>query len=405
MNTIVIVGAGHVGGRVALGLRAADWSGRIVLIGDEHDPPYERPPLSKAVLLGEAFVGTLAPAQQYADAHVEWLAGQRVTAIDREVREIALHDGRRIGYQRLLLATGGRARTLPLPGIDLDGVFTLRTLVDARRIAPRLVKGQRVAVIGGGFIGLEVAASARTLGCEVHVLEAAPRLLGRAVPAGVAQRVQALHEARGVQVHVGVAPDRIERSAGALRLVLADGAAIEADSIVVGVGLAPATELAAEAGLACANGIVVDEGLRTSDPLILAAGDVAAVSSPLTQRPIRLESWHCAEDHARVAIANLAGGDATVGTKPWFWSDQYDHTLQIVGDPSLGAATVTRVVGEGARLDFHLAADGGLAGVVGFGPSGALAKEFKLARVLFERGARPSADALGDPAVKLKSLL
>jgi 3-phenylpropionate/trans-cinnamate dioxygenase ferredoxin reductase component len=405
VNTIVIVGAGHAGGRTALRLREAGWSGPVLLIGEERDPPYERPPLSKAVLLGEPFAGSLAPAEAYAAAGIEWLGGRRVDRVERATHEIVLDDSRRIGYHRLLLATGGRARTLALPCAELDGVVTLRTLTDANVLAARLAPGARIAVIGGGFIGLEVAASARSRGCEVHLLEAAPRLLGRAVPASLAQRVQALHEARGVHMHVGVAPERFERSARGLCVRLADGSSVDADTIVIGIGIAPDTRLAEHSGLPCANGIVVDAGLRSADPAIYAAGDVAAFPSALSGRTLRLESWHNAEDHARVAAENLAGGSATVGATPWFWTDQYDHELQIAGDPSLGASSVTRALAEAAQIDFHLGADGRLVGVAGFGPTSALAKEFKLARMLFERAAHPAAAALADPAVRLKSLL
>lgn len=401
----MIIGAGHVGGRAALGLRDAGWAGPVLLVGDEHEPPYERPPLSKGVLLGEPFAAQLAPAGRYAEAGIEWLPGRSATAIDRAARSVQLDDGRRVPYHALLLATGGRARRLALPGADLEGVLALRTLADAQVLAPRLVPGARVAIIGGGFIGLEVAASACTRGCAVTLLEAAPRLLGRAVPAAIAARVRALHESRGVVMKIGVAPTRFEREAGSLRIHLADGSVAEADTLVVGIGIVPATELAERAGLPCANGIVVDAGLRTADPAIFAAGDVAAFPSPLSGRTLRLESWHNAEDQARVAAINLAGGHATVGAAPWFWSDQYEHQLQIAGDPALGVASATRALADGASIDFHLDAAGRLVGVAGFGPTSALAKEFKLARLLFERGVHADPAALADPAVKLKSLL
>ncbi len=186
MDPLVIVGAGHVGGRVALALREAGWAGPVLLVGDEDEPPYERPPLSKGLLLGEAFTATLAPPTRYAEAGIEWLAGRRVVAIDRKQGAATLDNGRRVVYCALLLATGGRARRLDVAGADLPGVLTLRTLGDARALAARLTPGAHVAVIGGGFIGLEVAASARQRGCAVTVLEAAPRLLGRAVPASIA---------------------------------------------------------------------------------------------------------------------------------------------------------------------------------------------------------------------------
>jgi 3-phenylpropionate/trans-cinnamate dioxygenase ferredoxin reductase component len=404
-EAMVIVGAGHVGGRAALTLREAGWAGPVLLVGQERVPPYERPPLSKGVLLGEPFTATIATAPRLAEAGIQWLPGRRVVAIDRTAREVLLDDQRRLAYRGVLLATGGRARVLDLPGAELAGVHTLRTLADAYALAPRLGPRARLAVIGGGFIGLEVAASARQRGTEVVVLEAAPRLLGRAVPAAIAAQVQALHEARGVQVRLGVSPLAFEREGEALRVRLADGSAIGADTVVIGIGIVPDTELAEAAGLPCSNGIVVDAALRTADPQILAAGDVALFPSPLSGRLQRLESWHNAEDHARVAAANMAGGAATVGATPWVWSDQYDHQLQIAGDPSLGAQLATRELGAGAQLRFDLDAAGRIVGVAGFGPTGALAKEFKLARVLFERGARPAPTALEDPAVKLKSLL
>ncbi len=406
-QAMVIVGAGHAGGRAALALRDAGWTGPVVLVGDEPEPPYERPPLSKGVLLGEPFTATLAPPSRYAEAGIEWLAGRRATCIDRAAGEVLLDDGRRLPYHALLLATGGRARRLDVPGANLEGVCTLRTLADASALAARLTPHARLVVIGGGFIGLEVAASARTRGCSVSVLEAAPRLLGRAVPEPIAAHVEALHAGRGVTVRLGVAPVGFERVGAALQVRLADGGSIEADTVVVGIGIVPNCELAERAGLACGDGsgIVVDAHLRTTDPRIFAAGDVARFTSLASGRPMRLESWHNAEDHARVAAVNMAGGSAMVGTTPWFWSDQYDHQLQIAGDPSLATQLATRTLADAAQLHFHLDADGGIAGVSGFGPTSALAKEFKLARTLFEHGVRADAATLADPAIKLKALL
>jgi 3-phenylpropionate/trans-cinnamate dioxygenase ferredoxin reductase component len=405
MDAIVIVGAGHCGGRTALALRAAGWAGPVVLIGEEAEAPYERPPLSKGVLLGEPFAAALAPGARFAEGGIDWLASRRVEAIDRAANQVVLDDGRRIDYRALLLATGGHARTLAIPGAGLEGIHTLRTLADANALAPKLMTGARIAVIGGGFIGLEVAASAAARGCRVTVVEAAPRLLGRAAPASIAGRVQALHEARGVEVRLGIPPIAFERCGKTLRVRLADGTAFDADTIVVGIGIAPNSGLAERASLRCANGIVVDAQLRSADPRIFAAGDVAAFPSPLSLSTHRLESWHNAEDHARVAAANLAGGSASVSAAPWFWSDQFDHQLQIAGDPSLGRSAATRTLAGGAAIDFHLDAEGRIVGIAGFGPTSALAKEFKLARMLFERGVHVDAQRLSDPAVKLKSLL
>ncbi len=206
-------------------------------------------------------------------------------------------------------------------------------------------------------------------------------------------------------VRLGVPPIAFERAGDGSRVRLADGGVVDADTIVVGIGIVPNVELAEEAGLACANGIVVDAQLRTSDPRIFAAGDVAVFPSALSGRTLRLESWHNAEDQARVAAVNMAGGQTSVGATPWFWSDQYDHQLQIAGDPSLGTVVATRDLDSGAQIHFHLGAAGRIVGVAGFGPTQALAKEFKLARMLFEHGVHSDAATLADPATKLKALL
>lgn len=405
MDPIVIVGAGHAGGRTALALREAGWRGEVVLVGNESVPPYERPALSKGMLLGESFQGELAAPEHYAESGITWIANQRAVSIDRSAGELRLDDGRRIVYHSLVLATGGRARRPPIPGADLPDVFCLRTLADARALAPRLGGGNRLLVIGGGFIGLEVAASARTLGCAVTVIEAGARLLARAVPAGLADRMAALHRERGVEIRCAVAPTAIVAAGASLEVFLDDGSAVPADAVVVGIGIVPNVELAAAAGLACDNGIVVDRRLRTEDPAIFAAGDVAAFPGPSGQRQARLESWHNAEDHARVVAANLTGGDATVCTVPWFWSDQYDHQLQVAGSVVAGPPTAVRSFGGGATIGFHLDGDGRLAGLSGFGPATAIGKEFRLARLLLERHAQLAPAQLADPAVKLKALL
>jgi len=404
-DAIVIVGAGHVGGRTAQALRAAGWRGPLVLVGEELDAPYERPPLSKQILLGTAAQPTLRPANAYADEGIELLLGARVAAIDRSACEIVLIDGRRLGYRALLLATGGRARRLRVPGADLPGVMALRTLPEAHELAARLTPGARCVVIGGGFIGLEVAAAARARDCTVVVVEGAERLLGRITPAPIAASVHALHASHGVRIRLGTAPVAIEKTGGALHIALADKTTIVGDIVVAGVGIAPNVELAEQAGLAVDNGIVVDASLRTADPRIWAAGDVALFPCPLSGRAVRFESWQNAEQHACVAARNLAGGDQRVTAWPWFWSDQFDHSLQISGDPTLGQSVFSRRVGDGAQIDFHLDGGGRITGVAGFGPTALLAKEFKVARMLAERGVRAAGEQLADPTVKLKAVL
>lgn len=406
-RAMVIVGAGHAGGRAAAALRESGWRGRIVMIGAEPHLPYERPPLSKQVLTGERDASQCALRTRdawQADRIEHKLASVR--SIVPGSREVILADDSRVAYEALLLATGGHVRKLSIPGAQLDGVMTLRTLDDARCIAPRLVSGARVLIVGGGFIGLEVAASARMRGCEVSVIEGAARLLGRAVPAGIAQSVQGLHERNGVAIHVGVAPLEIARtSPSALRVLLSDAHSIDADVVIVGIGIEPADELARDAGLAVNRGVIVNAQLETSAPGIFAAGDIAIHPGRFTGAPIRQESWHNAETQARTAARNMLGAQAAYDEVPWFWSDQYDHQLQVAGEPSLGMRTVRRVPGAAASMDFHLDAANRLVGVSGFGPAHVIAKDMKLARMLVERGLSPSAEVLGDASFRLKALL
>ena len=409
---MVIVGAGHVGGRAAQALRQFGWRGPIVLIGAEPHLPYERPPLSKGLLTGEqdAASTALRPAADWDTDQITHVVAW-VESIDTAAHEIVLTGGpqraeRRIAYQALLLATGGHLRRLDIPGADLPGILGLRTLDDAAQIAARLQPGVRVAIVGGGFIGLEVAASARQRGCEVTVIEGATRLLGRAVPEAIGARVLALHRAHGVEIHLGTLPTAFERQTdGRTRVTLTDGTALAVDTVIVGIGIVPAVELAVQAGLVVNRGIVVDAHLATSAPGVFAAGDVAEFPSPLNGAPIRQETWQNAEAQARVAAANMLGQGVTFDTLPWFWSDQYDHQLQVCGEPALGVTTVTRPLCDAALIDFHLDADGRLVGASGFGPVSVVAKELKLARMLVERRRQPSPEALADAGVKLKSLL
>ena len=407
---MVIVGAGHVGGRAAQHLREQGWAGEIVLIGAEPVLPYERPPLSKAVLKGEMTPEqcALRPAADYDRDRITHIVST-VQAIDTAARCVTLADGRVIAYAALLLATGGVARKLDIPGATLPGVCELRTQADAIALAPSLQAGAHLVLIGGGFIGLEVAASARSRGCEVTVLEGAPRLLGRAVPASIGAQVLALHQAQGVDVRLGSGPSAFaQRADGRLDVSLQDGSTRVADTVVVGIGIAPATELARAAGLAVERGIVVNIELATSAAGVYAAGDVAEFPSAFSGQLIRQETWHNAETQARTAALNMLGGHEAYAVTPWFWSDQYDWQLQVSGEPALAASSVVRTLGEGAEageLHFYLDADGRLVGASGCGPTRVVAKELKLARTLVERGARPTEAQLADPGVKLKALL
>jgi len=404
---MAIVGAGHVGGRAAQELREYGWQGGIALIGAELHLPYERPPLSKGLLTGErdATQCALRPREAWAQDDIEHFVA-RVKTIDSGAREIRLEDGRVISFKALLLATGGHPRRLTIPGAELPGVVGLRTLDDAAAIAPRLTPAARVVIIGGGFIGLEVAASARTRGCHVWVLEGAPRLLGRAVPASIATRVQALHERNGVDVRINAAPTSIEQMPDeALAVTLANGDVLIADLVIVGIGIDPADELARVAGLEVQRGVIVNKRLETSVPGIYAAGDVAVFPSRFSGQLIRQETWHNAETQARIAAHNMLGAQETYEDPPWFWSDQYEHQLQVAGEPALGERSVTRVLEGVAEIHFYFDASGRLVGASGFGAVSNIAKEMRLARMLVERGMSPAPEILVDLNVKLKSLL
>jgi 3-phenylpropionate/trans-cinnamate dioxygenase ferredoxin reductase component len=404
---MVIVGAGHVGGRAAQALREFGWGGEILLIGEEIHLPYERPPLSKALLTGERDGASCAlrPREAYEAEGISHIV-ERVASIDAAAREVTLAGGRRIGYQSVLLATGGYLRRLAIPGADLPGVLGLRTLDDAAALAPRLSPGAKIVVIGGGFIGLEVAASARQRGCEAVVVEGADRLLVRAVPEAIGVQVLALHRTRGVDIRLQTEPREIASLVGgALSVALSDGGELVATTVVVGIGIGPASELARTASLTVNRGVVVNAELAASRPGVYAAGDVAEFPSPLSGQLTRQESWHNAETQARTAARNMLGGHESYAALPWLWSDQYDHVLQVGGEPALGCSTVTRAWGAGAQIQFHLDAQGCLVGASGFGESRAMSREFKLARMLVERRLRPRADELSDANVALKSLL
>ncbi|PRF96397.1 pyridine nucleotide-disulfide oxidoreductase [Burkholderia ambifaria] len=406
-RVMAIVGAGHAGGRAAQVLREGGWRGRIVLIGAEAHLPYERPPLSKEVLTGErsaAQCGLRDPEAWRADG-IEPLVAT-VERIDPVAREVHVSGGRGVTYDALLLATGGRARRLAIPGAQLDGVFALRTLDDAAVLGARLVPDARIVLIGGGFIGLEVAASARSRGARVSVLDAAPRLLGRAVPEPIAARVQALHVRRGVSIGLNRRPVAIERMVdGALAVVLDDGDTLIADTVVAGIGIEPADELARDAGLVVERGIVVNARLETSARGIYAAGDVAVFPSAASGRLVRQETWHGAETQARVAARNMLGADEPYRERPWFWSDQYDAQLQVAGEPALGERTVARVLGDDAEIHFHFDARERLVAASGFGRASGFVKEMRVARLLVERGIGVSPAAVADAGVKLKSLV
>ncbi|WP_441234678.1 NAD(P)/FAD-dependent oxidoreductase [Bradyrhizobium sp. 930_D9_N1_4] len=330
---VIIVGAGHAGYQVAASLRQAGFADRICLINDEAHLPYQRPPLSKAYIKGSAGPESLMfrPEKFYHDQTIELIAG-RVVSIDRAKRAVLLAAGETLPYGHLVLATGARNRLLDLPNANLPDVKYLRILDDSEALRQIMPSKTRVVVIGAGFIGLEFAATARIKGLEVDVLELAPRVMARAVTAEVSEYFQARHREAGIRIHLGVQATSIEAERGKVTGVsLSDGRHLPADLVVVGVGVLPNIELAAEAGLPVAAGIIVDEYLATADPNISAIGDCALFASPRFGGSLRLESVQNATDHARCLAARLTGDSKAYDGHPWFWSDQGDDKLQMAG--------------------------------------------------------------------------
>ncbi|HEV7322525.1 MAG TPA: FAD-dependent oxidoreductase [Ensifer sp.] len=406
MGSIVIVGAGECGARAAFALREKGYDGKITLIGAEPHLPYERPPLSKDGLKHEMPPKYVADAERYRTAGIEVLIDSPVMAIDRDAKLLELLDGGRIAYDRLLLTTGARARTIPGADDASRRIRTLRTHADAEEIRRELLPGRTLAIIGGGFIGLELAATARGLGAGVVLLEGLPRILSRGVPEDIAAVVAERHRAEGVEIRCGTKIERIDADDRAARILLAGGEAIDADLVVVGIGAVPNTGLAESAGLSIENGIAVDATLRTSDPDIYAAGDCC--SFPLSHydgRRVRLEAWRNAQDQGVLVAGNLLGASEAIASVPWFWSDQYDLTLQIAGLSDGAATTVRRDLVEGAFILFHLDDTGRLLSASGIGSGNAVARDIRLAEMLIAAGKRPDPQALGSAETKLKTLL
>jgi 3-phenylpropionate/trans-cinnamate dioxygenase ferredoxin reductase component len=332
-GAVLVVGAGHAGFQAAASLRQAGYKDRIAIINDEAHLPYQRPPLSKAYLKGTGGPDTLMfrPQKFFDDQHIE-LISDRAVSIDRAGHKLKLASGNALDYGHLVLATGARNRLLDVPNANLPNVRYLRILDDSEDLRARLASSKRVVVIGAGFIGLEFAATARIKGLEVDVLELASRVMARAVTAEVSDYFQKRHADAGVRIHLGVMATSIEAHGDKITGVsLSDGRHIPTDLVLVGVGVLPNVELAAEAGLPTASGIIVNDRLLTADPAISAIGDCALFESPRFGGSLRLESVQNATDQARCVAARLTGDDKPYDGQPWFWSDQGDDKLQIAG--------------------------------------------------------------------------
>ena len=392
MERVVIIGAGECGVRAAFSLREQGFAGSVTLLGDEDALPYERPPLSKNT---DGEQKPIRSEAAYAEAGINLRRATRVARIDRAAQSVLLQSEERLSYDALLIATGSRARVFP----TMAGCLTLRTDTDAAAIFQSVTPGARLGIIGGGFIGLELAAVARSLGAEVTVFEAGERLLARAVPAQIAGIVAAQHQAEGVTIRTRVSV----AAATATTVSLLDGETLTFDQVVAGVGSVPNTELAEAAGLEVENGIRVDGMFRTSDPHIFAAGDCC--NFDWRGARVRLESWKAAQDQGAFAAAAMLGRASSYSAVPWFWSDQYDLTLQVAGlfDPAL--AMTERPTEDGQCIVFQCDTGGQLLAAAGIGPGNSIAKDIRIFEKLIERGAPLDPGLLADPSHNIKRLL
>jgi NADPH-dependent 2,4-dienoyl-CoA reductase/sulfur reductase-like enzyme len=400
---VVIVGSGQSGGRAAEALRQGGHTGRITLIGDEPHAPYERPALSKEFLSSAAAekLAWVRPQAWYSDVAITTLHGRRAVAIDTARNVVELDEGSPVEYQALILTTGARPRQLAAEGADHSLVSYLRTIEDAQGLQRRLLPGASVVVIGAGFIGMEVAATAMSRGCAVTVLELAEQPMARAVPRQLGDFYADFHRRKGVDLRVATAVTRITDEHGRALVHTDRGDPILADAVVVGIGVIPNVELAQAAGLETDNGIVVDEYGRTANPLVYAAGDVTSHFNSLLGRRVRLESWQNAQNQAIAVARNILGAATPYAEVPWFWSDQYELNLQIAGIPHADDEVVRRGVpgSDGPVLYFHLRA-GRLAAVSGINS----ARDVRFGKEIIAMGGSPGAAELGDTTVSLASL-
>jgi 3-phenylpropionate/trans-cinnamate dioxygenase ferredoxin reductase subunit len=401
MTCVLVVGGGHAAGQAVASLRQEGFEGEIVVVGDEPHPPYQRPPLSKQYLSGEHGLEKVHLRQEafYEERNIELRTGERIESIDRAGNTATTAAGDTIAYDHLLLATGSRPRLIPVPGADLDGVHYLRTIDDVDGIRDEMIAGKRMVVVGGGYVGLEVAAVAAESGLEVTVLEMEDRILQRVTTPEMSAFYTQLHEGHGVTIKTSTTvsgfggDDRVTE-------VVTDQGNLPADVVIVGIGIVPNVELAEASGLACDNGIVVDDHCRTDDPDIYAAGDCTNHPNALLDRRLRLESVPNAMGQARVAAANIAGGDKTYAAIPWFWSDQYDLKLQMVGFSSDGDTQVVRGNPQDNQFARFYLKDGVVVAVDAVNSP----REFMACRQMVAKGTRVDPEKLADPEVSLKEV-
>lgn len=405
-DQIVIIGAGEAGARAAISLRELGYPGKITMIGDEPFLPYERPPLSKSALIAD-----LAPeppklilnAKSLVFQRIELLSNRLAKMINRSEKSVLLDDGRVLSYAKLLLATGASPRKMTANGSS--EVFYLRNFADALKLREQLQPATELIVVGAGFIGLEIAASAVARGCKVTVLESAPAILMRGVPANVAHQVSERHKAESVEILTSVSVEAISKQGPRSEVLLKDGRKLQCDLLVAGIGAVPTTSLAEDSGIAIENGIRVDEFLNTNDPDIYAAGDCCSFPHALYDgRRIRLEAWRNAQDQAVVAAANILGAKQPYQTVPWFWSDHYDCTLQVAGLYDAQCGTIERQL-DNASIYFHVNKAGRLIAASAIGPNAAIGREIRVCEMLIAQRYMANSVLLENPAIRLKDLL
>lgn len=400
MTGIVIIGAGHAAGQAAASLRQAKFEGPITIIGDEAHVPYQRPPLSKQYLAGTQLADKvyLRAEKFYTDKDIQLMLDTRATQIDPSTKTINLDNGETIAYEKLLISTGSRPRKLSIEGSDLSGIHYLRTMDDVDGIRADVKPGANLVIVGGGYIGLEVAAVGIELGMNVHVLEMEERILQRVTTPEMSAYYHKLHTDRGVHIHTQTGVTGFSGN-GSVEKVLCGDESFDADIVIVGIGIIPNIEIAEEAGIHCDNGIVVDDHCRTSDPDIYAAGDCTNHPNPLMNKRLRLESVPNAMDQARVSTANMLGDDKVYAAIPWFWSDQYDLKLQMVGFSADGDSQVLRGDIDTHQFAIFYLKDGKVVAADAVNSP----KEFMLCKQLVGKPADPA--KLADPETDLKSLL
>lgn len=399
---VVIIGGGHAGGSVAANLRQIGFEGSITIVGAETSAPYQRPPLSKAWLQGKADIDSLIlkPASWYDEHDCRLLLGVSASAIDRRERSVTLSTGEVLDYDYLVLATGARARKLDIPGAGLGGLLELRTVEDAEQLRQLLAPGKRLAIVGGGYVGLEVAASARQLGVEVVILEREPRCLARVACEPLSSFFRSHHESHGVTFEMDAEIVGFEGDSSIAAVALGDGRHVACDYALIGVGAVPNDELARAAGLECSNGIVVTAEARTADPAIFAIGDVTHRPIAIYDQSLRLESVPNALEQAKQAAAAIANRPQPAPEVPWFWSDQYDLKLQIAGIPLQCDSIIVRGDPNSSRFAiFHLARGEVRAVEAVNAPT-----EFILGKRMIAARQMPPPAALADPTISMKEL-